>query len=92
MDPVLTGDNVTVKRVVIGMVLLCAAAAGWFVWGRESRAPTPGLRANIVLITLDTFRADRLGRGLTPNLDKLAARGVRFTNVRATAPLTLPSH
>lgn len=49
-------------------------------------------RPNVLLITLDTFRADRLGRGLTPNLDKLAARGARFTNVRATAPLTLPSH
>ncbi len=51
-----------------------------------------GARPNIVLITIDTLRADRVGRGLTPAIDALAARGVRFTNVRTTAPLTLPSH
>jgi tetratricopeptide (TPR) repeat protein len=44
------------------------------------------------LITIDTLRADRVGRGLTPAIDSVAARGVRFTNARATAPLTLPSH
>ena len=46
----------------------------------------------MLLITIDTLRADRVGRGLTPSIDALAARGVTFTNVRATAPLTLPSH
>ena len=46
----------------------------------------------MLLITIDTLRADRVGRGLTPSIDALAARGVSFTNVRATAPLTLPSH
>ena len=47
---------------------------------------------DVVLITIDTLRADRVGRGLTPSIDALAARGVRFSNARATAPLTLPSH
>jgi arylsulfatase A-like enzyme/Tfp pilus assembly protein PilF len=47
---------------------------------------------NVVLITIDTLRADRVGRGLTPSIDALAARGVRFTNARAVVPLTLPSH
>jgi choline-sulfatase len=45
-----------------------------------------------VLITIDTLRADRLGRGFTPNLDRLAARGLVFTNTRTAVPLTLPSH
>lgn len=47
---------------------------------------------NVLLITIDTLRADRVGRGLTPAIDGLAARGVRFTGARSTVPLTLPSH
>ncbi|HEX8170676.1 MAG TPA: sulfatase-like hydrolase/transferase [Thermoanaerobaculia bacterium] len=46
---------------------------------------------NVLLITLDTFRADRLG-ALTPNLSALAADGVRFENAQSAVPLTLPSH
>lgn len=38
------------------------------------------------------MRADRVGRGLTPEIDALAARGTSYGNVRAAAPLTLPSH
>jgi arylsulfatase A-like enzyme/Flp pilus assembly protein TadD len=45
-----------------------------------------------VLVTIDTFRADRAGRGLTPNLDHLAERGLQFTQARSAVPLTLPSH
>jgi len=52
---------------------------------------------NIILITLDTTRADRMGflgskRGLTPNLDKLATKSVVFTHAYAQVPLTTPSH
>ena len=52
---------------------------------------------NVLLITLDTTRADRLGcyghqRAKTPNLDSLAAKGVKFLNVYCQAPLTTPSH
>ncbi|HWC00789.1 MAG TPA: sulfatase, partial [Bryobacteraceae bacterium] len=62
-----------------------------------NRAPRD---ANILLITLDTTRADHLGcystsevRGAkTPNLDALAARGTRFARAVAQVPLTLPSH
>ncbi len=61
---------------------------------REERAPS---RTNVVLVTVDTLRADRLGAygnasGLTPNLDRLARSGVVFENASAAAPLTLPSH
>ena len=53
--------------------------------------------ANVLLITMDTTRADHLGSygysGIrTPVLDGLAAEGVRFRNVTAQCPLTLPSH
>jgi arylsulfatase A-like enzyme/predicted TPR repeat methyltransferase len=47
---------------------------------------------NVLLITIDTLRADRVGAGVTPTIDRLAASGVRFTAARTAAPLTLPSH
>ena len=46
---------------------------------------------NVLLITLDTFRADRVGP-LTPNLQKLARESVRFANADSPVPLTLPAH
>lgn len=53
----------------------------------------PARPPNVLLITIDTLRADRLGRaGLTPTLDALAARGTRFTRAYAHAPTTLASH
>jgi len=54
-------------------------------------------RPNVLLVTLDTVRADRLGSygyatAATPALDSLARDGARFTQAMASAPLTLPSH
>ena len=54
-------------------------------------------RPNVVLLTLDTTRADHLGawgwpHATTPNLDGLAARGTRFERCDTVAPITLPSH
>jgi arylsulfatase A-like enzyme/Flp pilus assembly protein TadD len=46
---------------------------------------------NVLLITLDTFRADRVG-ALTPVIAKLAREGVTFTNADSPVPLTLPAH
>jgi len=57
-----------------------------------ARPTQPPRKPNILLITLDTFRADRLNATVAPNLDRLAARSVRFTNARSAVPLTLPSH
>jgi tetratricopeptide (TPR) repeat protein len=52
---------------------------------------------NVLLITLDTVRADRLGTygyaaARTPNLDALAQRGVRFDDAVTVAPITGPAH
>ena len=52
---------------------------------------------NLLLITLDTTRADRLGcygdkNARTPALDALASRGMVFEDAQAQVPLTLPSH
>jgi choline-sulfatase len=52
---------------------------------------------NVILITLDTVRADRMGflgskLGLTPNLDTLASQGVVFEHAYSQAPITPVSH
>lgn len=54
-------------------------------------------RANVLLVTIDTLRADHVGayggaQGVTPTLDRLAAEGVRVATAHAHVPLTLPSH
>jgi arylsulfatase A-like enzyme len=73
-------------------------AGDWLKERREDRRPLPPADSpNVLLIVMDTVRADRLSlygyrRATTPNLEQLAKRGIRFDNVRATAPWTLPSH
>ena len=69
--------------------LLLAAAGGWLLQARRS--------PDVLLISIDTLRADRLGcyghaEAQTPALDALAARGLRFTQATTTTPLTLPAH
>ncbi|HKI02657.1 MAG TPA: sulfatase-like hydrolase/transferase [Thermoanaerobaculia bacterium] len=51
----------------------------------------PAAPPNVLLLTLDTTRADALGTR-TPVLDGLAARGVRWTQAITSTPLTLPAH
>lgn len=59
-------------------------------------AQAPAVRPSILLVTLDTTRADAIGPeavGIrTPGFDALAARGTRFRQAYATVPETLPSH
>jgi len=57
----------------------------------------PQGRPNVLLVTIDTCRADHIGAygyraAVTPTLDGLAARGVRFATAVAHVPLTGPSH
>jgi len=60
----------------------------------EAEVDSP--RPSILLVTLDTTRADSLGFESdaveTPTLDALAARGMRFSQAWTTAPITLPAH
>jgi arylsulfatase A-like enzyme/Tfp pilus assembly protein PilF len=76
-----------------------AVAAALVIAGacRRSPPPAPAAGWNLLLVTLDTLRADRLGcygrpGAETPALDGLAARGVRFAQAQSAVPLTLPSH
>jgi arylsulfatase A-like enzyme/Tfp pilus assembly protein PilF len=62
----------------------------------DPAAPSSAIRT-VLLVTVDTLRADRVGAygwpaARTPAIDALAARGVRFRRAFATAPITLPSH
>lgn len=62
----------------------------------QSAAP-PQKRLNLLLVTIDTLRADRIGaygysRARTPTLDGLARSGIRFDQSVSAAPLTLPAH
>ncbi|HSD28950.1 MAG TPA: sulfatase-like hydrolase/transferase, partial [Vicinamibacteria bacterium] len=80
------------RRLAIGLALFVVAAAGTVLLLFRPRP-----RPNVLLVTIDTLRADRLGcygysGAATPVLDALAARGVRFTTSVAHAPLTAPSH
>jgi choline-sulfatase len=63
----------------------------------SSPAPPSGSRPSVLLVTIDTLRADHVGcygraGAVTPTLDGLAARGVRFATAVVHAPLTGPSH
>ena len=64
--------------------------------GGEKFSVSPNPDRNILLVTIDTLRADALGsyggRAQTPNLDALAARGARFDFAHAHAVVTLASH
>ena len=79
-----------------------SASVGLFVTlltgcGGEGGEAKPRRGQNVLLITVDTLRADRLGCygygvGSTPNIDRLAKGGVLFEQAVAQVPLTLPSH
>ncbi len=77
---------------IAGSALLVVAAVvfGWWLL-------RPAERRNILFVTVDTLRADRLGcygyeRKTSPTLDALAARGVLFENAFTQATLSGPSH
>lgn len=87
------------KPLAVAAVLIAIAIGAGIAW-RMSRPRVFSLEAhpdrNILLVTIDTLRADVVGsyggRALTPNLDRLAARGARFDFAHAHAVVTLPSH
>jgi arylsulfatase A-like enzyme len=97
-----------VRLKAVGRLLVVAAATSvagmaFFFATRYGIVTTAKLntssssRPNIILISLDTVRADHLSaygyrRRTTPNLDRLASRGVLFENAIAPAPWTLAAH
>src|SRR5947207_2566675 len=83
---------------VAAVVVVIAIAVARNRTRQTQPLPAGSLRgANILLVTIDTLRADRVGAygsaaNLTPTLDRLASEGLRFAHTYAHVPLTLPSH
>ncbi len=85
--PAILSGSMRRSAVLLLLVLSSRVAA-------VAQSPAP---PSIVLITLDTTRADRVGSRedgapLTPNLDRLARSGTRWSNALTSSPLTLPAH
>jgi arylsulfatase A-like enzyme/Flp pilus assembly protein TadD len=81
--------SATGRATVVALALFAACSRGGDGGGEVPR--------RVLLVTLDTTRADRLGcyghaAARTPWLDSLARDGVRFERAWCAAPITLPSH
>ena len=93
--------------LILLLAAVLAGVGLWLLWPRHE-AGAPGVspraapagrdgRPNVVLISLDTVRPDHLGvygyaKPTSPRLDAFARDAVVFTQARAQAPWTLPSH
>ena len=89
----------SVVPVLVALFVAAVAIGAVFLLRRSRGAMRPGAWKgnNVLFVTVDTLRADRLpayGRKdvKTPTIDALAARGVLFERCETAAPLTLPSH
>lgn len=81
------------SRILLGVGLLSLSALA----GSAAEPPSARNHPNILLITVDTLRADHLSSygyylKTSPEIDKLAEEGVRFANAYSPIPLTGPSH
>ena len=82
---------------VIPQVIIVIIISWIFISFKNNNEVKKSDDLNVLLVTLDTTRADRVGcygykKAKTPNLDFLAANGVMFSNAYCQVPLTLPSH
>src|SRR5215213_6669887 len=103
------GTRVARRRVTVVLVAIACVLVVWLALRPRVITTPSGVRLghlpsgvhpsdlNLLLLTLDTTRADRLGAygftaAETPNLDRIAREGVLFEHAVAPAPLTLPAH
>ncbi|MEE9371367.1 MAG: sulfatase-like hydrolase/transferase, partial [Sedimentisphaerales bacterium] len=83
------------RHVLLVLILVIIILAAWFLLWPEL-SPEKGIR-NVVLISIDTCRADYLScygypDRTTPNIDTLAKESLLFENAVTPIPLTLPAH
>jgi N-sulfoglucosamine sulfohydrolase len=81
------------KTIVVAAALILVLAGSQSVAGEQASSPGP----NILLITADDLNYDSVGcygspvPGITPNIDRLASRGMRFTNAHVNIAVCQPS-
>ena len=90
------GAVLTATLLVLGTALLGALRQSEAVSGAQRATPAPASRPNVLLIMVDTLRADHLGvygyeRPTSPAIDSLAAEGVLFRRCLAASSWTRPS-
>ncbi len=95
--PSFTGTLVGFSMRFLIALILVMLVVGCGSRGSQSTVSAPQNRPNVLLVTIDTLRADHVGSygyhdASTPTIDALARRGVRFETAVAHAPLTGPSH
>jgi arylsulfatase A-like enzyme len=83
-------------RPTRGLALLCLLAVGAITLATLNAGPYLAPRPNVVLVVVDTLRADHLGiygyrRDTSPNLDALARESFLYRNAISTAPWTSPA-
>jgi arylsulfatase A-like enzyme len=98
------GDRVLPVRAmaaVLGMAVVCCAVTASLKTGvyrvSESARPPAAGKPNVILISLDTVRADHLSvygyeRNTTPHLKEFAAESTVFKRAASSSDMTLPSH
>src|SRR5215472_8251618 len=88
---------VTLRIVSSGATLGIVASCIVLLVGRAALRADLRSPASVILISVDTLRADHLScygyrRASTPHIDAVAQSGTLFTQVDSQVPLTLPSH
>ena len=89
--------KIDARRAATATAAAAVVVGALVAWRLPVWRPATRVRPNILLITLDTTRADHLGAygnrdAQTPTLDRLASDGVLFERVVSSAPITLPAH
>jgi len=84
------------RKIVLLLLIALLAVGAFFFYTRKFPQKPQNVR-NVLLITIDTLRADHLGiygygPAQTPNIDRLGSEGTLFENAITTIPLTLPAH
>jgi arylsulfatase A-like enzyme/Tfp pilus assembly protein PilF len=88
-------------KLVLAALAVTASSLWFWAQGEEGLRRALGLAPqgplNVILVTADTLRADKLGcygnaSVATPHLDRMADSGVLFENATTVTPLTLPAH
>jgi len=91
---IMAGNKRKIIFLGLGAVIVLLVLAALLFFQSKGKEPFDG---NLLVITLDTTRADSLGvyggaGNHTPNLDRLARDGIMFKNCSTPVPLTLPAH